>query len=139
MGGFEVFLLGHGGGYCPVLVSRCFTMCQGYCSRRAEMDYIYFLFLDICHVFYSRGMLGCIHGERGRFVSLPYWRNNMATPKKSPELAAIAEAKVKDTVKKAVEEAQAIASAEKAEAVVEKAVAAAQASVESATEAIAAG
>ena len=62
----------------------------------------------------------------------------MATPKKSPELAAIAEAKVKDTVKKAVEEAQAIASAEKAEAVVEKAVAAAQASVESATEAIAA-
>ena len=60
----------------------------------------------------------------------------MVTPKKSPELAAIAEAKVKDTVKKAVEEAQAIASAEKAEVAVEKAATAAQVSVQVATEAI---
>lgn len=62
----------------------------------------------------------------------------MTTPKKSPELATIAEEKVKDTVKKAVEEAQAIASVEKAEVVVEKAVAAAQESAQAATEAIAA-
>ncbi len=62
----------------------------------------------------------------------------MVTSKKSPELAAIAEEKVKDTVKKAVEEAQAIASVEKAEVVVEKAVAAAQESAQVAAEAIAA-
>ncbi len=60
----------------------------------------------------------------------------MTTPKKSPELATIAEEKVKDTVKKAVEEAQAIASVEKAEVVVEKAVAAAQESAQAAAEAI---